>query len=272
LTALFRFGQSGSQPSPKRGSRAARYRAPQCGASSDAPPRAAFSAVREASFRLPLTRSVAPEPDRPCGRPAREPRTDASAPLVKEGGVLRSSAPFHRREPPPRPLAQALQVLLAGFLQSKRCTSATAWTTPSRALAREVALARPGLAAALLRAPPAGASRSRGPGAALAAPASSRLCPEELPRNRSLPSTSLHEPVPRSGWRTGRVRRRRRENELTRGPRLREVRAATLRPACAVRSGAGFWPRPDHVTEGRPPCLPREGETRLAAPEVPSDR
>jgi len=107
---------------------------------------------------------------------------------------------------------------------------------------REVALTRRGVAAALLRAPPAGASRSRGPVAALAASASSRRCPEELPRNRSLPSTPLHEPVPRSGWRSRpRAASPPRERAHPR-PRSREIRAVTPRTACAGAPTRGFGP------------------------------
>jgi hypothetical protein len=106
----------------------------------------------------------------------------------------------------------------------------------TRSRTREVALARRGVAAALLRAPPAGASRSRGPVAALAASASSRHCLEELPRNRSLPSTSLHEPVPRSGWRSRpRAASPPRERAHPRALAIREIRAATPRTA---RAGA----------------------------------
>jgi hypothetical protein len=175
------------------------------------------------------------------GRPAA--RTAASAPLVKEGGAPRSSAPFHRRWAPSTPACAGALVPLAGFLQSIRFTSATAWTSSSP-LPERVRLPSPArdTAAALLRAPPAGASRSRGPGAALAASASSRQCPEELPRNRSLPSTSLHGPVPPPAGEADRARRRRRWNEPTRGPRLRGPRAATLRAACAGAPARGFRP------------------------------
>jgi len=199
-------------------------------------------------------------------------RTAAPAPLVKEGGASRSSAPFHRRRAPPRPLAQALQVPLTGFLQSIRVTSATAWAPSNPVRTREVALARRNVAAALLRAPPAGASRSRGPVAALAASASSRRCPEELPRNRSLPSTSLHELRP--AIRLEKPAACGVAAARTSSPAgLALARSAPPRHArLRARSDSRFWPRPDHVTEGRPPGGPREGETRLAAPEVPSGR
>jgi len=210
------------------------------GASSGAPPGTAFSAVPEASGSASdaLCRARYQPSSRTTFPGA---RTAAPAPLVKEGGASRSSAPFHRRRAPSRLLAQAPSEPLAGFLQSIRCTSATAWTTPSPP--RRVRLPSPvvGMAAALLRAPPAGAFRSRGPVAALAASASTRQCPDELSRNRSLPSTSFHEPVPRAGWRSRpRAASPPQERSSLADPRLRESRAITLRAACAGAPARGF--------------------------------
>jgi len=241
------------------------------GASSGTPPGTGFSAVREASGSASDTLCRAR-----CRSSLRTTlpgaRTAAPAPLVKEGGASRSSAPFHRRRAPSTPACAgasgAARRLLAIDTIHER-DRVDPHRTPSRT--REVALARRAVAAALLRAPPAGASRSRGPVAALAASASSRRCPEELPRNRSLPSTSLHELVPRSGWRSRpRAASPPRERAHPRASLSRDPRRHAT--PLARRSDSRFWPRPDHVTEGRPPDRPREGETRLAAPEVPSGR
>jgi len=260
---------SGSQPSPERGSRAARYRSPRREVRVGVPPGRRFrpSERREGAasdalcrsrprwgFRLPSARGG---PSLRTARPGA--RTAASAPLVKEGVALRPSAPFHRSHGPSATrLRGRFQAPFAGFLQSKRSTSTTAGTHRNPSPLREVALVRPGWAAALSRTPPAGDSQPRGPVAALAASASSRQCQDELPRNRSPPSTSFHGLVPRRAGGASLVRRHRREDETTHFPCLRRVHAGPT--ACA---GA---------PEGRPPCFPREGETRLAAPEVPSGR
>jgi len=163
-------------------------------------------------------------------------------------------------------------VPLAGFLQSKRFTSATAWTTPSPTRTREVTLARRGMAAALLRAPPAGASRSRGPGAALAASASSRQCLEELPRNRSLPSTSFHEPVPppageptargvAAAW-----------NAPTRGAPLAQDPTPHATHRLRGRSGSRLAPRPDHVQRVVRRAAPAKGKPGSLHPRcLPAD-
>lgn len=102
----------GSQPSPERGSRAARYRAPRREVRVGAPPGRRFrpserrgGAASDAlcrsrprwGSRLPSAR------DGPSSRTARPgARTVASAPLVKEGVAPRPSAPFHRSRGPLR--------------------------------------------------------------------------------------------------------------------------------------------------------------------------
>jgi hypothetical protein len=91
---------------------------------------------------LPLTRSVAPATSRPRERPSREPGPPLPLLSSKRAAHLDPARLSTAEEPPPRLLAQALQVPLAGFLQSIRFTSATAWTTPSPVSTREVALAR----------------------------------------------------------------------------------------------------------------------------------
>jgi len=259
LTALLPLWPAGSQPSPRRGSRAARYRAPQ----------AELRATRRLGRRFrPFQRRAGSASDALCRARCR-PSLRTTFPGSQDRR-LRSSRQRGRRTSIQRvfpPLSGPIHARLRRRFRCRSPASCNRYDSrarlhgPHRARSRtcEVALTRRGAAAALLRAPPAGASRSRGPVAALAASASSRQCLEELPRNRSLPSTSLHEPVPRTGWRSRpRAASPPRERDHPRAPLARDPRCHATR-RLRGRSSSRFWPRPDHVTEGRPSCRPREG-------------
>jgi hypothetical protein len=263
----------GSQPSPERGSRAARYRAPRFGgASSGEPPGTAFWAVPEASWSASdaLCRARA---DRPCGRPAREPGPPLPLLSSKRAAHLDPA----RLPPPKRPVHARLR----GRFRCRSPASCNRYDSrarprgPHQTLPRRVRLPSPAVGTWRQRSCEHRRPALLGPGGR------ERLSPHRpRPGNarRSYPETDpCRAPRFMSSSRgpageAGRMRRRRREDDLTREPRSREIRAATLRAARAVRSDARFWPRPDHVTEGRPPCRPREGEARLAAPEMPSSR
>jgi len=219
---------------------------------------------------LPLTRSVA---SRPRGAFA---SSGAGRSVLADGlpgsqdRCLRSSRQRGRRVSDQRafpPISRTFRARLHGRFRSRSPASCN--RNDSRARPRGPTGPLPDRARSYPRTPGMGGSalarRHRpalhgpgGQGAALAASASSRQSPDELPRNRFPPGTSLHEPAPRPAGGACRVRRRRREDEIT-------------RVACSRRIRAGSTARaPD--PEGRPPCRPREGEARLAAPEVPFNR
>jgi len=242
------------------------------GASSGTPPGTGLSAVREASGSASdaLCRARCRSSSRTSLPGA---RTAAPAPLVKEGGASRSSAPFHRRRAPSTPACAGASGA-ARRLPAIDTIHEHDRVDPTEPCPERVRLPSP-----------AGAWRQRscehrrpallGPGGR------ERLSPHR-PRpgiaRRSYPETDpcraprFMSSVPRSGWRSRpRAASPPRERAHPRASLSRDPRRhATHRSR--GRSDSRFWPRPDHVTEGRPPDRPREGETRLAAPEVPSGR
>jgi hypothetical protein len=224
------------------------------GASSDTPPGTAFSAVREASKAAS---------DTLC-RARADPSLRTSPPRCQDRR-LRSSrqrgrrASIQRAFPPPMaPSAPACAGVSGAArrlpaietIHERDCLDHTEPDPYARGHPRPPG----GMAAALLRAPPVGASRSRGPGAALAASASSRQCLEELPRNRSLPSTSSHEPVPPPAGEPTACGVAAAWNAPTRGTRLRRSPRRTPRTARAGALAQGL--RLVRITYGGSSAVP----------------
>jgi len=205
------------------------------------------------------------------GRPAA--RTAASAPLVKEGGAPRSSAPF------PPPMGAVHACLRRRFGAARRFPAIDTIHERDRVDliepapgTREVALARSGYGGGALASTTGRRFSVQGAGSGS----------RRIGLVQAMPGGATPKPIPAehlaswarpaAGWRSRpRAASPPLERAHPRAPLARAPRRHATR-RLRGRSGSRLSPRPDHMTEGRSPCRPREGETRLAAPEVPSGR
>jgi len=258
-------------PRRSEGSRAARYRAPQ------AELRATHRLGRrfrpsERRASLPLARSVAPAlPVLANGPPGRQDRCLRSS---RQRGRRTS---IQRAFPPPMGAVHAC--LRRRFGAARRFPAIDTIHERDRVDliepapgTREVALARSGYGGGALASTTGRRFSVQGAGSGS----------RRIGLVQAMPGGATPKPIPAehlaswarpaAGWRS---RPRAASPPLERAhPRAPLARASRRHATRRLRgrSGSRLSPRPDHVTEGRSPCRPREGETRLAAPEVPSGR